>query len=202
LFAGLMLVQAPIQAARVREGIAKEFIAALAARASGILARTGQDLGERERALRGLLHERFALPFIARIALGKYWRRLKGDGRNRYVDLFGEFVLKAYGMKIAAFKPNDFRVVGAVPRGKWDVVVESRVRQSDGGPPIRVGWRVREIGGSPRIIDILIEGVSMALNERQEFSSVVSHNGLSGLMEMLAARASRLSVEPPAPGDR
>ena len=138
----------------------------------------------------------FEIPLIARIALGKHWRRTSQSDRVTYTAVFGEFLLLTYGSKLAAFERDKFEVVGAVPRGRRDIVVQTRISQPSGSP-IKAGWRVRLFKGEPRIIDIVIEGVSMALNQRQEFASVLTRNGLGGLMEMLRARTQRLPVEGP-----
>ena len=175
---------------------AKAFLSTLANDAAHLLANAERPLAEREEALRALLKANFEIPLIARIALGKHWRRTSQSDRVTYTAVFGEFLLLTYGSKLAAFERDKFEVVGAVPRGRRDIVVQTRISQPSGSP-IKAGWRVRLFKGEPRIIDIVIEGVSMALNQRQEFASVLTRNGLGGLMEMLRARTQRLPVEGP-----
>jgi phospholipid transport system substrate-binding protein len=181
---------------RVEEAAAKAFLNDLASNAALTLSAPDQTLAQREEALRTLLRGGFAIPFIARLALGKHWRRISQGDKAAYVALFGEFLLRIYGSKLATFDRERFTVVGADPRGKQDVVVETRILQS-GGLPVKAGWRVRLIDGEPKIIDIVIEGVSMALNQRQEFASVLSRDGINGLMAILRARTQRLPVEAP-----
>ena len=198
LFAALMFAVSPVRAAGERPSPeqAKAFLSDLANHAAMVLEKNDEPLAKREAALRDLLKGSFEIPLIARIALGKHWRRTPKSDRAVYTEVFGEFLLRTYGNKLAAFDRDTFEVVGAVPRGKRDVVVQTRILQEN-GPPIKAGWRVRLFQGEPRIIDIVIEGVSMALNQRQEFAAVLTKGGLGGLMEMLRARTQRLPVEGP-----
>ena len=66
-------------------------------------------------------------------------------------------------------------------------MVNSRLERED-GPPIGAGWRVRMIGGVPKIIDVVHEGVSLALTQRQEYASVIERQGMEGLLEILRKR--------------
>ena len=66
------------------------------------------------------------------------------------------------------------------------------------GPPITAEWRVRVIDGKYRIIDIAIEGISMAVTKRSEFSAVIQSSGIDGLIAALRLRANKI----PAPASR
>lgn len=173
------------------------FLTTLASEAAEALSDTDKPLAEREEVLRVLLKRGFEIPLIARISLGKHWRRASKSDRLVFTEVFGEFLLRNYGSKLAAFDQEKFEVTGAEPRGKRDTVVLTRIMQPR-GPPIKAGWRVRLFNGEPRIIDIVIEGVSMALNQRQEFAAVLVKDGLGGLIEILRARSQRLPVEGPS----
>ena len=54
------------------------------------------------------------------------------------------------------------------------------------------GWRVRNFDGKDKIVDVVAEGVSMTVTQRQEFAAVTQSRGLEGLLQILRARAERL----------
>src|SRR3954451_6751628 len=89
---------------------------------------------------------------------------------------------------------QEFAVRGADPAGD-DVMVHSEVH---GGstPAAKIDWRVREGADGPRIIDVVIEGVSMVVTHRSEFQAIVQRQGIAGLIETLRARAQRASAQP------
>ncbi len=176
---------------------AKSFLNELVSAAAAAMRDSGGDLAAREAAYRSLLADGFHMSFIARVSLGKQWRKISKAERETYVALFSEFILRSYAPALGGFDPSHFNVQEAVERGKQDMLVKTSIAQPS-GPPISAGWRVRNVEGKLQIVDIIIEGVSMALNQRREFQGVVAKLGMSGLMEMLRARTERLSVEPPA----
>lgn len=188
--AGLGLVIACTLPARsayaaLADAEAMRFMEDLAARALKILTGTDHDLAQREAAVRDLMSRNVAITFLARFALGIYWRRISASERGDYTALFRKYFLQRYAPMIGGYKGQQFKVTGSHRLDDGDVVVESKVSQRNGGPPANVGWRIRERNGELRIVDVIIEGVSMALNQRQEFGSILSSNGFDGLMRLL-----------------
>lgn len=175
---------------------AMDFLQRLVDEAAATLTAGEGSLEAREEGFRELLRVGFDMPYIARIALGKHWPRASDEERATYVDLFSEFVLKSYAPRLGGFRPDQFQVNDAIERGDTDMLVRTSIAQS-AGPPINAAWRVRLVEGQPRIVDIVVEGVSMAVNQRNEFNAVVSRNGMTGLLELLRARTERLAVEAP-----
>ncbi len=176
---------------------AKNFIHTLVADSVEGMKNNGTTLEAREALFRKVLGSGFAMPLIAKVALGKHWRRAKPVQRAEYTELFSEFMLKIYGPQISGFDLARFRVKGARRKSRGDVLVLTTIEFSE-GPPVSAEWRVRELRGQPKVIDIILEGVSMTLTQRQQFSSVVKKDGMTGLIEMLRARARPLPLDPSA----
>ena len=83
------------------------------------------------------------------------------------------------------------RLAGERPDGKNGRLVESEITAKE-GPPIKLQWRIRQGAESLKIVDILVEGVSMAVTQRSEFTNVVRSQGLEGLLQALRARTQRM----------
>ena len=164
----------------------------LGQQAIATLSRPQMTLEEREAAFRNLLRQGFDLDFIGRFVLGSYWRRATPEQRADYLNLFGEFLVKIYAKRFGGYSGQTMEVVRATVAGKKrDVVVETRISRPS-GPPLKASWRVRVIDNQNKIIDIAVEGVSMAVTQRQEFASVTRRLGLEGLLQILRARTERL----------
>ncbi len=157
----------------------------------------GETLEAREALFRKVLGSGFAMPLIAKVALGKHWRRVKPAQRNEYTELFSEFMLKTYGPQISGFDLQRFQIEGAKRKSRGDALVSTIIDQP-AGPPVHAQWRVRTVKGRPKVIDIVLEGISMTLTQRQQFSSVVKRDGMTGLIEMLRARVRPLPLDPSA----
>lgn len=169
-------------------------IQALGDRALSTLQQNGMSLTEREAAFGAILREGFDLNLIARFVLGKYWRQASADQRDDYVRAFSDYVILTYARRLGGFQGQSFAITGTKVSGeKKDVLVGTRIDRPH-AEPIQAAWRVREIDGQPRIIDVVVEGVSMAVTQRQEFASITRRNGIEGLVQILRAQTEKLSA--------
>ncbi len=163
------------------------FIADLGARAINVLTSTSSET-ERERQFRGLFEEGFDVNEIARFVLGPYWRTATDAQRAEFIKLFENYVVHAYTVRFNAYAGQQLKVLGARPEGDNAWVVQSQIALPNSNqPPVRVDWRVTKHGDTYKIADVTVEGVSMALTQRQEFASVIQRNGgqLEALLKVL-----------------
>ena len=94
---------------------------------------------------------------------------------------------------MGGYTDDSFTVTGARQASEKDVVVSTRlVRPS--GMEIAADWRVRVFDGKFRIIDVMVEGISMAVTQRSEFAAVVRRDGIEGLLAILRARTTKFSA--------
>jgi phospholipid transport system substrate-binding protein len=163
------------------------FIADLGARAINVLTSTSSET-ERERQFRGLFEQGFDVNEIARFVLGPYWRTATDAQRAEFIKLFENYVVHAYTVRFNAYAGQQLKVLGARPEGDNAWVVQSQIALPNSNqPPVRVDWRVTKHGDTYKIADVTVEGVSMALTQRQEFASVIQRNGgqLEALLKVL-----------------
>lgn len=170
---------------------ATEHIEKLGQQAFSDLGQSGMSLAEREAIFAETLRQGFDLPLIARFVMGKYWRRASPEQRDDYVDLFSRFVIKTYSQHLGGFAGSAFEIVGAKPIGKKDILVRTVVKRKS-GPPVKAGWRVREKNDQYKIVDVMVEGISMAVTQRQDFASILKRDGVEGLLQILRAKTGRM----------
>ena len=166
---------------------AAKFIDALAQQAISVLQNQSGSLEQREQTFRKLLSKGFDLPFIGRFVLGRNWRKASAAQRSDYLSLFSEFLLKTYSRRLGGYSGQTFVVTGARPAGKRDVMVRTLIKRPN-APKIKADWRVRVIDQKYKIIDVSVEGVSMAVTQRAEFAAVVRSHGMDGLLQALRMR--------------
>lgn len=137
---------------------------------------------------RQLLVRDFDLRLMAKFALGRHWRRATAEQRQAYVSAFTGHLLTSYASQLGKADLQAIEFQGTQLAGKQDVMVQSLVRRQTGAP-VTILWRLRPRDGQYRIIDVVVEGVSMALTKRQEFTAIISASGndLDGLIARLAA---------------
>ena len=172
---------------------AEQFIASLGDRALQILAGGSQNPSERDIAFRKVLDEGFDLALIGRYAMGRYWRRATQEQRSEYIKLFKDFIVVTYIARLGEYSGETLRVVSS-RRDDQDTIVTSEIVM-EGRPSIRVDWRVRNDasdGSETKIIDVIVEGISMLLTQRDEFASVIQRSGgnVEGLLVRLRKKGS------------
>ncbi len=149
-------------------------------------------LDQRKDRFRGLLIRGFDIPFIGRFVIGRHWRAATPDQRGDYMALYSEFFLQTYASRIGEYSGQTFTVTGARAVNAKDFVVRTQIRRP-GGQPFNADWRVRRVDGGYRVIDIMAEGISLAITQRSEFASVAQRIGLDGLIATLRTRTLNIS---------
>ena len=144
---------------------------------------------EREKRVREILRANFDIDTIGRFALGTHWNAATEDQRKEYLDLFEDMIVQTYTTRFEDYSGQKLEVKDATDSGKKDTLVSSQVIQPD-GPPLNLEWRVRSKNGQLRVIDVVVEGISMSVTQRSDFSSVIQSNGgdLDALLAMLRER--------------
>jgi phospholipid transport system substrate-binding protein len=169
---------------------ATAFIDRLAQRAIEGLTSKDIDYTERTQRFRALFTEAFDVPTIGRFALGVPWRQASESDRAEYLKAFEDFIVASYATRFADYGGEKIVTTGSRRGDDSEVFVQSQFMRTQGAP-VRVTWRLRPVGDSWRIIDVIIEDVSMAITQRDDFSATVQRNGgrLQPLIEALRAKA-------------
>jgi phospholipid transport system substrate-binding protein len=186
LFAvALAFVAAPAGAADANSA-ASSFMQSLGSKAIKELTDPAVPQLERQARFRALLDAHFDIPAIAKFTLGRYWRTSTEEQRTEFTQLFEDFIVQSYSTRFAEYHGEAFQVVGS-DDSERGTVVHSRIDMPSEG--VRVDWHLRSRDGSFAIVDIVVEGVSMAVTQRSEFASVIqSRGGVAGLLDALRAK--------------
>ncbi len=140
---------------------------------------------KRQKKFSDLLHNNFDMKTIARFSLGKYWRTSTKPEQKEYLKLFEDMIVGVYSRRFSNYDGQKIEVTEARAEGKADIIVSS-VIIPETGSKIDVDWRVRKKkNGQLKVIDIIVEGVSMSMTQRSDFSSVIQRGG--GKIEVLLA---------------
>jgi phospholipid transport system substrate-binding protein len=153
---------------------------------------TAKDLpaAERQARVRTLLSNNFDVGTIARFALGTYWKEATAAQRTEYMRLFENMIVKTYAQRFSEYSGQTFKVGDSISASTKDTVVNSQIIQKD-GPPVNVQWRVRNNGGNLKVIDVIVENVSMSVTQRSDFAAVIQGGGgkIDALLKSLRERS-------------
>ncbi len=130
-----------------------------------------------EQKFKVLLDQNFDIPRISRFVLGRYWNAASADDLKSFNDLFEKWVVRLYASRFKDYGGETVSVTAARPESDTSYVVSSELIHPDGSPPTQINWHVNKADNGLRVVDVEVEGVSMALTERDEFSSIIQRNG-------------------------
>ena len=146
---------------------------------------------ERRAGFTDILNRNFDLPLMGQAALGQYWNKATEEQRARFLKAAAAAESRAYTDRFSQYGGQTVSVGRVLTRPNGVFWVESQIVQPDGRPPIKLEWEVQDRGAGPRITDVKVEGVSMVMTRRSDFSSYISRNGgnVEPLIKELEARA-------------
>lgn len=150
----------------------------------------------REDQFRDLLREGFAVKTIGQFVLGKYRRSAPRETVDEFITVFEEYVVSLYARQFKHYSGQKFLVENVANTSRpGDSMVMTKIFPSGNSDPLRVNFQVRNFGDSFKILDVRVEGVSMVLAQRDEFTSYISTNGgqvdalIAALRKRMAASA-------------
>jgi phospholipid transport system substrate-binding protein len=116
------------------------------------------------------------VPLVAKFCLGRYWKRATADQQTRYIAVFHDVMVNAIAGHMGEYSGVSY-VISAV-RGQDDDVAVTTDIERPKAPPVTVQWVVSAASGKSLIVDVIAEGTSMRLTQRQDYASFLGqHNG-------------------------
>lgn len=123
-----------------------------------------------------LFNSALDLDFIGQFVLGRYWKTATPEQRKAFIKVYRELNIKTWSARFDEFKGKNFKFVGSTPsNSKNQVFINSTVAMGE-GEPAKVVWRVKQNGSTFKIVDIIIENVSLAITARNEYSAFIKNN--------------------------
>ena len=137
---------------------------------------------DRTQGFKTLFVASFDIPDIGRFVLGRHWKTATAQQQAEFLKSFEDYTVLTWSTRFKDYSGVQFQIEGASPVEDGFVLVDSKILRSQ-GDPLEVGWRAHKVDGAWRITDILIENVSMALTQRQDFAASIQSSG--GTVESL-----------------
>lgn len=171
------------------------FIMDMADRALSAL--TDPELSNIDRAerFRDLLREGMDIPNVARRTLGPYVRRATDSELSEFEVLLEENIVRKYAILFKGYSGEELELVETKDGRRGTKNVTILIHRTDGSPPVSIRWVVHEVDGMNKIIDIIVERVSMVTTQKEEFVSVIRRGGgkIDALLQELRERNEELA---------
>ncbi|MBE7620484.1 ABC transporter substrate-binding protein [Gluconacetobacter entanii] len=132
-------------------------------------------LSQKKQQIEPLLDQNVDVDAIGRYCIGRYWRIATPEQQTHYLQLFHQVLVNAITDKIGDYRGVSFTVGQTAPSGE-DIAV-STVINRPGQPPANTEWVISSSSGTPKVVDVVGEGASLRLTQRQDYSSYIARNG-------------------------
>jgi len=127
---------------------------------------------ERQARFRDMMLRFIAFKGVARWVIGrKVWRAASEDQQNKYLGLFEDLMVVSYAHYFEDYSGETLAIKRTDVYDGRDALVSTDMLRPGGTKPLAIGWRVRAKDGEYRVVDIMVEGLSLARKQRSEFSS-------------------------------
>lgn len=146
---------------------------------------------EKQDRFRKLFNKDLDLDFIGKFVLGRYWRTSTPKQRTDFVDAYRELNITTWSARFDEFTGKHFDFQNVTTTTNDDqVFVNSSVDMGQGQAPAKVIWRVRQTGNDFKIVDIIIENVSLAITARNEYAAFIKKapEGVDDLIKDLQSK--------------
>ena len=154
----------------------KEFVQSVANEASLILTKNSTKEQKIEK-LKSIAKKSVDFRGIGYYSLGAHRKNLSDDKKKEYLNIFEKYFLKSFSSRLAEYTDPKIRVDSQKKLNEKYTIVSSVLLATEEKPEVNIDWRiVTKNPDKPLIIDVVIEGVSLAKVQKEEFNSIIQNN--------------------------
>ena len=152
------------------------FVQSTVNRASQILSENSSK-EEKINKLKSIAKETVDIRGVGFYSLGSKRNDLDDNQKKKYLELFENYFLKSFSSRLAEYTNPEINVIGKKVLNKNYTIVTSVLVATSDRPEIKIDWRIyTKEPSSPLIRDLIIEGLSLARTQKEEFSSIINSN--------------------------
>jgi phospholipid transport system substrate-binding protein len=132
---------------------------------------------EKIKKLKTIARETVDIKGIGFYTIGKYRKTLSEEQKNEYSTLFEKYFLKSFASRLAEYSNPEIEVIFKEKLNEKYTIVSSKLVATKKRPEVKIDWRIyTKNPENPLIRDLIIEGLSLARTQKEEFSSIIQSN--------------------------
>jgi phospholipid transport system substrate-binding protein len=137
---------------------------------------------------------------LSKLTMARNWARLTPAQQAEFKEEFRRHLSATYGRRIDDYRNETVTVLGTRPEQRGDQTVKTKINRGGGSADVLVDYRMRQKDGEWKVIDIVIEGVSLVANFRSQFQDLMAQGGADRLLSVLRQKTAE-EEKKPAGGD-
>ena len=132
---------------------------------------------EKEKFIEDLALENIDINALGLYTLGELRKSTDKNALIKYQEAFQKYFLKSLTSRLTDYSSNKFEVISAEQKSSVYTIVKSKIISNDSQPEIKINWRVyTKNSNKPLIRDLIVEGLSLARTQKEEFASILNSN--------------------------
>tara|TARA_Y100000996_G_C22328449_1_gene563414 strand:- start:54 stop:653 length:600 start_codon:yes stop_codon:yes gene_type:complete len=132
---------------------------------------------EKNKTIEKIARENVDIKALGMYTLGKLRNEIEDSDLNKYHELFEKYFLKSLTSRLTDYSSQKFEIIGSDQKNAKYTIVRSKIIASSTQPEIKVDWRVyTKDPKKPLIRDLIVEGLSLARTQKEEFASILNSN--------------------------
>jgi phospholipid transport system substrate-binding protein len=166
-------------------GTPEEVIRSTSAKVIEVLADNTKTTAQKKTILDSYLDTCCDFVTISKLVMAKNWKSLKESQQDEFIGLFRKYLVATYGDAIENYSGETVEILSGRKEVRDDYTVMTKIARGGGQADLLVDYRLRQVNGEWRIIDVIAEGISMVSNLRSQFQEVITRDGTDGLLAQL-----------------
>jgi phospholipid transport system substrate-binding protein len=155
----------------------KEFINELVNDAISKLSNKDLTLVEKEDYIRKISLENVDIEALGLYTLGELRKSSNDEDISKYQEVFEKYFLKSLVSRLNDYSSSKFEISGEDKKSANYTIISSKILPIDGSPEIKIDWRIyTKNPEKPLVRDLIVEGLSLARTQKEEFASILSSN--------------------------
>ena len=132
---------------------------------------------EKNNVIEKIAKENVDIKALGLYTLGKIRKNLDENSINNYQDVFHKYFLKSLTSRLTDYSSQKFEVFDSEQKSSNYTIVKSKIAESLKSPEINIDWRIyTKNPQKPLIRDLIVEGLSLARTQKEEFASILNSN--------------------------
>ena len=155
----------------------KSFVNELVNEAINILSDKNLNIEDKKNFIEKIALENVDIPALGLYTLGELRKSSKESDLVKYQKAFEKYFLKTLKSRLEDYSSSEFEVLSSDKKSSNYTIVSSKISSDDGKPEIKIDWRIyTKNPDKPLIRDLIVEGLSLARTQKEEFASILSSN--------------------------
>jgi phospholipid transport system substrate-binding protein len=155
----------------------EDFVFELVNDAINQLSNKNLTIEEKSQFIEKIALENVDISALGLYTLGELRKSSEKEIIERYQNNFEKYFLKSLTSRLTDYSTSKFEIIGSDKKSANYTIVSSKIVPKDGQPEIKIDWRIyTKIPDKPLIRDLIVEGLSLARTQKEEFSSILSSN--------------------------